>query len=44
MPVPAAAPQVPAMLTSSITELLLLQLLQTQQMTMYALHSVVPHQ
>ena len=44
VPVPAAAPQVPATSTSSITELLLHQLLQTQQMTMHTSHSVVPHQ
>lgn len=44
MSVPVAASIAPAMSTSSITELLLLQLLQTQQMNMHALHSVVPHQ
>ena len=41
---PVAAPQVPATSTSLITELLLLQLLQTQQVTMHASHSIVPHQ
>jgi hypothetical protein len=44
MPVPVAAPIAPATSTSSITELLLLQLLQSQQMNMHASHSVVPHQ
>jgi hypothetical protein len=42
--VPVATPQVPATLTSSITKLLMLQLLQTQQMTMYTSHSIVPYQ